>query len=622
MKYRLGIPGLGLRTIGRVCAGVLICGSVFGQVNKGAADSVRIIQQDVITQLFGASGDLKSESDKPSAGLLLSEIADVLWKFDEPAARSMFRLAFDTARQLPVKNGSVLSDEGRQASLREARARASAIRTILKRYGAHDRKGSELWIQELDSEIKSEQTKSNSNFRISPEQAEFLADMAAGLASQQPREAQRLGLASLSGENIPSGFGRLLMALRDRDKELSDVLLRQALVSLRRMGFIYDPALVSMTNYQFSSNGNVFPDVSAADVNNSILYFVDAASSQLARLQSGGIRSDSEQASIASFYSFFRNRVLPIIARNAPDRLTLVQSNITELGTRLSADQRQQADMLASVGQTGSQPFTQGDLDLDSSIKEAERERNSTTRDFLFRKLALQLMRRDAEAALKLVPKIDNQQLRMQTEDEVLLVLLQKAFATRSYDEAKDFALKFNDRLSQARWLTKIAAKLSRPSPDQSEAPNLLSRAYSIASKADNGPAKVEVLLLIAKEYAAQDQERGFEILSEALNTANRVEKTVPQTQKPPTPSLRIITVTMIDGQEVIGQENTTIDSIDFNQIGTFAERDVLRTSILGNTLKDRLLKTKYLISLARNVLRVPKQGAGYERTLEDILPN
>ena len=622
MKYRLGIPGPGLRTIGRVCAGVLICGSVFGQVNKGAADSVRIIQQDVITQLFGASGDLKTESDKPSAGLLLSEIADVLWKFDEPAARSMFRLAFDTARQLPVKNGSVLSDEGRQASLREARARASAIRTILKRYGAHDRKGSELWIQELDSEIKSEQTKSNSNFRISPEQAEFLADMAAGLASQQPREAQRLGLASLSGENIPSGFGRLLMALRDRDKELSDVLLRQALVSLRRMGFIYDPALVSMTNYQFSSNGSVFPDVSAADVNNSILYFVDAASSQLARLQGGGIRSDSEQASIASFYSFFRNRVLPIIARNAPDRLTLVQSNITELGTRLSADQRQQADMLASVGQTGSQPFTQGDLDLDSSIKEAERERNSTTRDFLFRKLALQLMRRDAEAALKLVPKIDNQQLRMQTEDEVLLVLLQKAFATRSYDEAKDFALKFNDRLSQARWLTKIAAKLSRPSPDQSEAPNLLSRAYSIASKADNGPAKVEVLLLIAKEYAAQDQERGFEILSEALNTANRVEKTVPQTQKPPTPSLRIITVTMIDGQEVIGQENTTIDSIDFNQIGTFAERDVLRTSILGNTLKDRLLKTKYLISLARNVLRVPKQGAGYERTLEDILPN
>src|SRR4029079_4087060 len=146
-----------------------------------------------------------------------------------------------------------------------------------------------------------------------------------------------------------------------------------------------------------------------------------------------------------------------------------------------------------------------------------------------------------------------------QTEDEVLLVLLQKAFATRSYDEAKDFALKFNDRLSQARWLAQIAAKLSRPSPDQSEASNLLSRAYSIASKADNGPAKVEVLLLIAKEYAGLDQERGFEILSEALNTANRVEKTASQTEKPAAPSLRIISVTMIDGQEVMGQENTTI---------------------------------------------------------------
>jgi gamma-glutamylcysteine synthetase len=66
----------------------------------------------------------------------------------------------------------------------------------------------------------------------------------------------------------------------------------------------------------------------------------------------------------------------------------------------------------------------------------------------------------------------------------------------------------------------------------------------------------------------------------------------------------------MIDEEEVLGQENTTIDSIDFNQIGTFKERDSVRTSILGNTLKDHLLKTKFLISLARSVLRVSKQGA------------
>ena len=631
MKERLALTNRRLWTIVLCIAGPLISGSVFGQgvagqqVKKGtdpvAAASGHISQQDIITQLFGATGDLKSESNKTSAGLLLSEIADVLWKFDEPAARSLFRLAFDTARQLPVKNNSVLSDEARQVSQRETRRRASAIRTILKRYGAHDRKGTELWIQELENEIKSEQEKSNNNFRISPEQAEFLADMAAGVASQQPKEAQRLGLISLSGEFIPSGFGRLLMALRDRNKELSDVLLRQAFVSLRRMGFLYDPALVSMANYQFSANGSVFPDVSAGDVNITIQYFIDAASAQAARLSNGGIRNNADQSAMASFYSFFRSRALGIIALNAPDRLSFVQRHITELGMGLSSDQRQQADMLASIGELP-HPFSQADLELESSIKEAERERNSTTRDFLFRKFAIQLMRRDPEAALKIIPKIDNQQLRMQTEDDVLLVLLQKAFATRSYDEAINFALKFNDRFSQARWLTRVASNMSRQSPDKSEASNLLSRAYSTVSKADNEPAKVDVLLLIAKQYIGLDQERGFEILSEALNTANRVEKTAPRTEKPAAPALRIVSITVIDGEEFLGQENTTIDSIDFNQIGAFAERDSVRTSILGNTLRDRLLRIKYFISLARNVLRVPKQGTGYERTLEDILPN
>jgi hypothetical protein len=141
------------------------------------------------------------------------------------------------------------------------------------------------------------------------------------------------------------------------------------------------------------------------------------------------------------------------------------------------------------------------------------------------------------------------------------------------YGEAINFALKFNDRRSQARWLTKVASKMWRQSSDQSEAPNVLSRAYSIASKADSGPAKVEVLLLIAKEYVGLDQERGFELLSEALDTANRVEKTVPQTKQPATPFLRIVTITMIDGEEVQGQENTTIDSIDFNQIRTLSKQ-------------------------------------------------
>lgn len=602
-----------------------VCQAVSGEQSKKktnqspAEDATRANEQEVIARLFGVVNDLKNESDKSSAALLLSEIADVLWRVDEPAARSMFRLAFDTARQSTTNNLSELNAAEKEERLRQARRQAAAIKTILKRYGSHDRKSAEAWLQEFQDDIKSEQTKAN--FQMSPEQAEFLAEMAVSLVPQKPEEAQRLGLLSLSAQKIPSAYGRLLMALRDRNKTLSDVLFRQAFVSLRRSGFNYDSALVALTNYAFSSQGQPFPDVSPADVALVIQYFIDAAAAQAARWQGGGAVKSDGQTLVASLYSFLNYRALPIVALNAPDRLTLLQSHAGALAQVLTVDQRRQAESFAAIVQQ-SHSLDGGDSDLESRLQRAEREKNAATRDFLFRNLAIQIMRIDPKQALLIASKIEDRQMRAQTEDEVLLVLLQKAFAGRAYDEARSWALKFNDRNSQARWLTRIASRVASSSRDQTEASELLSQAYSIASKSDNTAARLEVLLLIAKEFVGLDRDRGFEILSDALNTANKIEKTAPKIDKSSMPVMRVISVTMVDGQEVVGNERATLESIDFNQIGTFVDRDFVRTSLLGDNLKDRLLRTKYLIAVARSVLRVPRQGSGYERSVEDILSN
>ena len=592
------------------------------KTNQSPSDgATRTNEQEVIARLFGGVNDLKNESDKASAALLLSEIADVLWRVDEPAARSMFRLAFDTARQSTTSDLSALNVAEKEEILRQARRRAAAIKTILKRYGSHDRRSAEAWLQEFQNDIKSEQTKTNNNFQMSPEQAEFLAEMAVSLLPQKPEEAQRLGLLSLSAEKIPSAYGRLLMALRDRNKTLSDVLFRQAFVSLRRIGFNYDSALVALTNYAFSSQGQPFPDVSPADVTLVIHYFIDATSTQAARWRGEGTGKSDEQGYVASLYSFLNYRALPIVALNAPDRLTLLQSHVGEMAQALTVDQRRQAEAFAAMAQQNNS-FDGGDSDLESRIQRAEREKNAATRDFLFRNLAIQMMRTDPEQALSIASKIDERQMRAQTEDEVLLVVLQKAFAGRAFDEARNWALKFNDRNSQALWLTRVASRVATSSRDQTEASDVLSRAYSIASKSDNTAAKLEVLLLIAKEFVGFDRDRGFEILSDALSTANKIEKTAPKTDKSSMPVMRVISVTMIDGQEVVGNERATMESINFNQIGAFVDRDFVRTSLLGDNLKDRLLRTKYLIAVARSVLRVPRQGSGYERSLEDILSN
>ncbi len=411
---------------------------------------------------------------------------------------------------------------------REARRPANrggapaAIKTILKRYGSHDKKGAEVWLQEFESELRTDRTALSTGKTMSQQQAEFLADLAVGLVSQDPKEAQQLGL-------------------------LSQVLMGQ-------------------------------------------------------------------------FYSFLISRAMAIVARNSPDRLALLQSNVSELAQGISIEQRQQADTLASLADQRTALLNGNDADIESRIHRAEQEKNSSTRNFLLRNLVIQLMRRDPEQALDVTKKIDDVDLRAQAEDDVYLVMLQNAFRGASYDEAKRLALRLNDINRRAQWLAQVATQVSSRTKDRAEVIDLLSEAYSIAAKGDNTPAKLEVLLFIAKEFVLLDRERGFDILSEAAETANRLKKPEPKTNTPSRPVFKVITMTVVNGKEVSTDDTATLDSIDFSQIIPFTERDYLRTSLVGDTLKDRSLRAKYFIALARNVLHVPRQGPGYERTLEDIL--
>ena len=596
------------------------------QSKKGgdkAADAEAVAasnRQEAIAQLFGIVNELKSAPDPATVALLQSEVADLLWQFDEPAARAIFRLAFDTVRQAPSNESSSIDATAKREAMNQSRRRISALRTILKRYGLHDRKGAEAWLKNFENDVKAEKTTSRGSDKISQEQAELTAEMALGVVSQNPREALRLGLLSLSGEEIPSAFGLLLMELRGKDKTLSDLLFRQAVVTMRLNGLKYDAALLPLTNYQFFWNGQPLPDASRADVGLIIQYFVDAAGAQVARRRSGV--SGEEKASMGRFYNFLAGQAMPIVALNSPDRLVLLQSNVNELARGLDKNQQQQAGMLAALKRQTSESFNGDDSDVDSQIHRAEREKDSSTRNLLLRNLALRVMRRDPERALSVAGKIDNMDARAQTEDDVYLALLQNAFGGSHYDEARTLALKFNDPNRRARWLIQIASRLSPRSKDHTEAANLLSQAYSIVEKNDNTPGKLQVLLLIANEFVRFDQDRGFDILSDAVTTANRLDKVQPKANSSSPINLKVISITVVGGKEVSTDDRVTVDSIDFDEISEFVKRNYVQTSLLGSNIRDQFLRARYFIALARSILNVPRKGPGYERRLEDMISN
>jgi hypothetical protein len=574
-------------------------------------------KDEVISRLVSSANELKSESDKPTAAVLQSEIADVLWGFDEPTARSIFRLAFDTARK-PPDDDSSLDEKAKSAS--QARRRASAIRTVLKRYGSRDRKNAEAWLKEFENEVTGDSATPASGSRISQQQADLLAEVAIGLVPRDPKKALELGSRSLSADEIPSAFGRLLMALRDQNKVLADVLYRQAIQVLRTRGFKYNSVLISLTNYEFFLDGKPFPDTSPAEFGLLTQYFVDASSAQAARARNGGAASSDEQASMGSLYGFLLNRAIPIIALNSPDLLAFVQSNVNALAQALTLEQKQNAQMLASLRANRSEFRSGNDDDVDARVHRAEQEKSSATRNLLLRNLVVQLMRSNPDQALAVTTRIDDADLRAQAEDDVYLVLLQNAFQMASYEDARKLALKMNETTQRAKWLAEIAAQVSTRSKQHTDAIDLLNEAYSVVTKNDNTPAKLQTLLQIAREFVTFDKERSFEILGEAVQTANKLKTPEPKTKSSFRPAIRIVSMTVVNGKEVSTDDVATVDSIDFSEVGPFTKQDYVRTSLLGNDLKDRPLRTKYIIAVARSVLDVPRQGSGYERSLEDFL--
>ena len=580
-------------------------------------------KEEAISRLFAMVNELKSEPDTAGAALLQSEIADVLWKFDEPGARVIFRAAFDSVRYLKVESSSLADPEAKAQALRDARRRASAIRTILQRYGLRDRQGAEAWLQDFENEQAAEKKKSTGGSRMSVAQAELLAELAVGLVTQNAKEALRLGVLSLNAESIPPSFASLLMALRRADKAIGDELFRQALVALRANGMRYDVAVVALANYQFFANGSPFPDADPGDVALITQYFVDAAAAQSALLNGGQLTTD-EQDSLSRSYSFLNARAVPIMALNAPPKLTLLQTNLAELSKALTPAQRQEAETLASSTQSSSITGRANDADIEARIRRAEQEKNADTRDALFRSLVSSVMWTQPEKALELARRIDDLESRAHAEDDVYLVMLAEAFRGGSTENARGIALKINDKPTGARWLAEIAAKRTAVTDVAAErATTSLSEAYTIASKSENDAAKVDALLFIAQQFLKFDRERAFDILSEALQTVNRVDPKPLAPIKPRDSSIRTISFIIVNGKERSSALRPTLNSLNFNEVADFVKVNYLQTAGMGASLNDHLLRSKYVIAVGRSVLGVPRTGPGYQPSLEDILrPN
>src|SRR5712671_2706046 len=306
------------------------------QTSQPANSKLSLEQELALSLIRRLADEVKGEADKPGAALIQAQAADTLWEFDEPAARRLFRLAFDTVDS-PAPEASVIDKDAKTKLAEFARRQASVLKEIIVMVGKRDQVTAERW---LDSMKKEETTKETGSLQLSQERAEFLAQLASQLAMTNPAEAEKLGLMSLGGNEVPSAFGPLLFALRSSDSARSDALFRAAIAALRRTATPGRSTLSALSNYLFVLvNGNLFQIADAPTARLFTDYLLEAATIQAALTREALSNRSPMPETAVNLTNFLALKGLDIIGVNAPDKVTLLQSLLTELSSALNQQQ-------------------------------------------------------------------------------------------------------------------------------------------------------------------------------------------------------------------------------------------------------------------------------------------
>lgn len=545
--------------------------------------------------------EVRGESDKAGAARIQAETADTLWDFDEAAARTLFRTAFETASS-PIAESSDLDNEAKAKQMELSRRQAAALTEVIMMFAKRDRATAERW---LDS-IKAEQKKESPGSQLSQERAEFLAQLGYQLAKANPDEATRLGLMSLGSKEVPEAMGRLLIALRSVDRARSDNLFRGVISAMRGAVSPGRATLNSLSNYLFFNAGTLFQSSDAPLAQLFTDYLLDFAGIQVALAREARSGRNSIPQSAVDLTNFLAVAGLDIVSRNAPDKLMLLRSNFNELSSALTEEQRNDlAQMASGLRQPDSLEGQSDGADIDSQIQRAEHEKDPVLRDSLWRTLAGGMMWRDAERALAIASRIDDKATREQTQDDINLVLAGASIRSGTDESAHQIALKFNDVNLRARILAELADRIWKRSKRTERPAELLSEAYELAAKSDPTADRAAITLVLAEKFSKFDLERGFELVDAAIKTINQVQIAggPPPSKLSRGPRIHVSHVIMVGSAELITGFPATLQSLSFQGLGDLVRSDYFRARNLADHLQNRVVRARYLIMLAQSFL-------------------
>ncbi len=493
-----------------------------------------------ISLVITLANEAKSYSDLALRPRVLAHAADVLWDADNVTARALFKRAWEAAedgdsQEVTVKtkdNPPAMVTALRRLSGRDLRFEVLAV--IARR----DQALSEQFLAKLKSEDErraaesKDKPPSNDSWVVSEAVSRRLQVAGQLLKDGQTDRALEFASPALDQVNVHTiGF---LTELRAKNEAAADqrfaVLLARAEVDPLAdantvsglSSYLFTPGFYATFQPEGGSRWTQPDDPIVAPSNIPAALrdkFFQVAERILLRPLPPG-NEDVSSSGRAGKYNVIK-RLMPLFEQYAPDVAAALRPQLTELAGGPSADQTTFDSPTLTQG-IKPEP-TSADV-LEQMQSRLDHAKTARERDQIYAVAAAALLAQGDVRARDLADKIEEPARRADVRQFVDFEFLQRAVRRQDVKEAIQLAQTGKLTNTQRAFGYMEVARLLREPEPQRAAEFLEEALREVQRIPEDKPDRAVLLLGITKQFLDQDRVRAWEVMSEVVKAANRVE--------------------------------------------------------------------------------------------------
>jgi len=506
--------------------------------SSGASLNEQMAQQfylRALDALRAVAEDAKEWKDSSAAAHAQAQVADLTWEADTGAARGYLLRGWEVA-------GRVEEAREERSRYRNASARTEARRVVLLVARKRAPELAQKWLEQIAEESEGEQGKGQRGaFDDRTPRSAALLQMAMASVAESPQAAAELAIESLR-DGVSFGFQSVLLALQEKDFNLSQSVFRAALTRLKSVGILDPNELLILGAYLYTpgrvvganttENRGSFPMTvarnrprvtAAAELNPAMaLEFLDIAADILVNTPLPSTTANPREAARAQVSAIGFLIGMGRMSERLPERAAALRrrAQLIEADAQFSYKPVEpRADTPAPLSGEGTERYAERRIDALEEI--ARNEAAPLARNIAYARAALATEPKDYERGWRLAGNIRDDLLREGVTDWLTYRGALHFAGAGDFDKTYELSKKTNDPAYRAASLVVGAQKLSK-AKETARAAQWLQEARALVKAARTDGPWSRIAFGIASTYARFDPAAALEALADGVKLMNQ----------------------------------------------------------------------------------------------------